>query len=216
MQVSVKNGKSKFGDSYFDVTMNNVPLVFNLTNYRLNSARGVYSTFTIPSPKCSGNLKSESVAYLEMKDSINASSLYQDILLDLTNLEHREVYKGLCDLRLILQTTLVDAIQAECAKNPNSPLAQYINSSNESLKDELNMMFLKNENCTKAYLHMKFLPTTKSYHNDELVSQNFIMYKNFDTRMILQLDNVRIPRMRNANNKLNIHLCITKQDLFEV
>jgi hypothetical protein len=216
MQVSVKKGKSKFGDSYFDVIINNAPLVFNLTNFRLNSARGVYSTFITPSSKCLGNLRSESVAYLEMKDSISTSSLYQDILLDLTNLEHREVYKGFCDLRLILQTTLVDAIQAECVKNTDSPLARYINSANGPIKDELNMMFLKNEDGSKAYLHMKFLPTTKSYHNDETVDQKFIMYKTFDTKLVLQLDNVRIPRVRNSNNKLNIHLCITKQDLFEI
>lgn len=211
MEVSVKKNTSRFGDTYFNLVCDGRPITFDITHTHLHTARGIYSEFVVPSPKCLGTLTSKSVAYVEIGDSAKTKSMYVDALINKSS----DVYARLQTFKRDLVNQIADAITTSCTVDSTSPLATYVHKHCKStpVADEINIMFLKCESDDGAYIHLKVTSGTLSYCNNEMVDMDYLMYKSYLMIPHVRIDNVRIPKMRNASNKLNVHMVMVRQDV---
>lgn len=227
--VIQKEGINKYRDTYFDVIEKDVgPIVMKLSDNFLLTKRGVYTEFDVPNREYISPIHTPSSAYNRMKDSVTpSSSKYMDIVLDLNKPSEYRVYEDCKKQAGILKQALINCL-AEIYNNDSdehSMIIQYIskNIKRQDIKDfldnEIKIMFMKDHstNPKVKYIHLKVTEDTATYDMKGVpVSMENIMYKTFKTKIGVIVDNIRIPKTRNANNLLNMHLAIYHQIVTEV
>lgn len=228
LTVIQKDGFNKYRDTYFDVIEKDVgPILMKLSDNFLLTKRGVYTEFDIPNRDYIAPIHTPSVAYEKMKGSIiPTSSKYMDIVLDLNKPSEYRVYEDCMKQAGILKEALIKSLTDiyNDDSDDHNMIIQYISKNikrqniEDFLDDEINIMFIKDHSTNPKikYIHLKVVEGSATYDTNGIpVSMENIMYKTFRTKIGVIVDNIRIPKTRNSNNRLNVHLAVYHQIVSE-
>lgn len=219
LQLRSKTSSNVKGEQYVDVLNDGNNICFLLGSHFFKTERGMYSEFILPS-KCSElSLSKVSDICARLGNPVKTGkTTYLDIVLDTNDPEERKIVKALKAFTSILQDKLIDALMMF-----DGQIEKYLNThchdrTKESIAKEINIMYLKPHNSKSniIYLHLKVDKNTKSYDDKgNLLDTDLLCYKPYTISPVVKIDNIRIPRIRNDNSRLNVHLYVMEQVVTE-
>lgn len=214
LELRLKPFVNARGERYLDVLSDGNYVTFSLGPMYLKTERGMYSEFVLPNDCLETSLTDVSNLCDKHGNPVKGNKTsYLDIVLDTNVPEQRAIVKSMRDFTKIIRDKLIDSFL-----NCNSEVNKHVNKFLDNIDDELNFMYLKNNNVKSniVFLHLRVDRNTVTYdENDNIIDTDILCYKRYKVCPVVKIDNIRIPRNCNENNRINIHLYVIRQVVIE-